>query len=151
MEQLQADLVISEQLRAAIEAERDQAQAARREGAASHQVEHDRLVAALERAREVSEAAAATLRPRPQPRSFGDPEEFRIHLERWLAEAQARLAANQGLCHWLAYEIKSAGEAAASLDREPTPISSDPSEESAASHQPASVVDVIHGPGSHGD
>ncbi len=93
-EQLQRDVVISEQLRTAVEAERDEAQAAHRELERSQQAERDRLVAALERAREAAEAAAMALRPRPQACSCHDPEAFRTHLEQWLAEARSRL---QGL------------------------------------------------------
>jgi hypothetical protein len=160
IEQLQRDVVISEQLRTTVEAERDEAQAARRELERSHQAERDRLVAALERAREAAEAAAMALRPRPQACSFHDPEAFRTHLEQWLAEARARLQglgansdrpANQTLSRWLEYEIRIASEEIAVLDRERAMSLRDRAEESAALRQPALIEDTNHCPESHGD
>jgi hypothetical protein len=160
IEQLQRDVVISEQLRTAVEAERDEARATRRELERSHQAERDRLVAALERAREVAEAAATALRPRPQSGSFPDPEAFRTHLEQWLAEARARLQglsanpdrpANQTLSRWLEYEIRIASEEIAVLNRERAMSLRDQAEESAAPPQPALIEDTSHCPESHGD
>jgi hypothetical protein len=133
VEQLQGDLVISERLRASVEAERDQARAAGREAERSHQVERDGLVAALEPAREASEAAAMALRPRPQASSYHDPEAFRAQLERWLAEARAKLSATRVLSQWLEYETGAAGEEIALLDRERPPNPRDPAEESVGS------------------
>jgi hypothetical protein len=137
VESLQRDLTISEQLRAAVESERDEARAARSEAERNHQVERDRLVAALEQAREVSEAAAMALRPRPQARSYRDPEAFRSHLERWLAEARAKLVATRALSQWLEYETTTAGEEISLLDRAPAPAPRDPAEEPAAPFTPA--------------
>jgi len=160
VEQLRSDVVISEQLRAAIEAERDEARTARRGLEGSHQAERDRLVAALERAREAAEAAATALQPRPQACSFHDPEAFRTHLEQWLAEARARLEglganpdrpANQALSRWLEYEIRTARDEIALLDREPVPDPGDTVEDPGAVPQPALIMDASHGPGPHGD
>jgi DNA repair exonuclease SbcCD ATPase subunit len=161
IERLQTDVIVSEQLRAGVEAQRDEAQAARRELERSHQAEHDRLVAALERAREAAEAAATALRPRPQACSFHDMEAFRSHLEQWLAEARARLQglganpdrpANQTLSRWLDYEIRIASEEIAGLDRERTMSLKHQAEEAAAPAQPASIEDASKCPDeSHGD
>jgi hypothetical protein len=158
IEQLRRDVVLSEQLRAAIEVERDEAQAARRELERIHQVERDRLVGALERAREAAEAAATALRPRPQACSFHDPGAFRTHLEQWLAEARARLQglganpdrpANQTLSRWLEYEIRTASEEIAVVDPERALSLRDPAEESsapesAAPPQPVLIEDTSH-------
>ncbi len=171
-EQFRRDLAISEQLRASVEAERNEAQAVRRELERSHQAERDRLVAALERAREAAEAAATALRPRPQAPAYHEPAAFRTHLEQWLAEAHARLQglganpdrpANQTLSRWLEYEIRIASEEIATLDRERAMSPREPAEESAAptpqptedsavpTPQPASIADTSHSPESQGD
>jgi chromosome segregation ATPase len=160
IEQLQRDLVNSEQLRIGVKAERDEAQAAHRELERSHQAERDRLVAALERAREAAEAAATALRPRPQACSFEHREAFRTHLEQWLAEARARLQgmganpdrpANQTLSRWLDYEIRIGSEEIAVLDRERAMSMRDQAEESAAAPQLALIEDTSHRPESQGD
>src|SRR5262249_47038591 len=148
IEQLQRDVVISEQLRNVAEAERDEAQAARRELERSQQAERDRLVAALERAREAAESAAMALRPRPQACTDHEPEAFRTQLEQWLAEARARLqglganpdrAANQTLSRWLDYEIRIASEEIVVLDRQRAITLRDQAEVSAAPPQPALI------------
>jgi hypothetical protein len=160
IEQLQRDVVISEQLRNVAEAERDEAQVARRELERSQQAERDRLVAALERAREAAESAAMALRPRPQACTDHEPEAFRTQLEQWLAEARARLqglganpdrAANQTLSRWLDYEIRIASEEIVVLDRQRAITLRDQAEESAAPPQPALIDDTNHCPESHGD
>jgi hypothetical protein len=160
IEQLQRDVVLSEQLRAVVEAERDEARAARGELEQGHQAERDRLVAALERARDAAEAAATALRRRPQACSFHDPDAFRTHLEQWLAEARARLQglganpdrpANQALSRWLEYEIRTAGEEIALVDRGPASSPCDQAEEWAPPPQPVSIEDPAHRPESHGD
>ena len=157
---MQQEVVLSERLRAAIEAERDEARAARRELERTHRAERDRLVTALEQAREAAEAAATAIRPRPRAWDFHDPEAFRTHLEQWLVEARARLEglsanpdrpADQALSQWLDYEIQTALEEIPLLSRGPVPDPSDAAEESAAPLQPALIAGAGPGPESQGD
>jgi chromosome segregation ATPase len=160
IEQFQKDVDISGQLRIGLEAQRDEAQAARCELERRHQAERDRLVAALERAREAAEAAATALRPRPQACSFHDPGACRPQLEQWLAEARARLQgmganpdrpANQTLSRWLEYEIRIASEEIAALDRERAMTLRNQAVDPAAPAQTALIEDTSDRPDSHGD
>jgi hypothetical protein len=160
IQQLQRDVAMSDQLRTAVEAERDEARAAHGERERTWQAERDRLVAALERAREAAEAAAMALRPRPQACSSLEPEAFRSQLERWLAEACGRLqglganpdrAANQTLSRWLEYEIRIASEEIAVLNGERAMSLRDQADASAAAPQPALIENTSDFPESHED